>query len=151
LLRKVVWKLLGMTLEVCDLTGVACSSYPRKLINSLNSSHNIFKSFFFFSFEMSASKSIILTGASRGIGLAIAHYLLRESHKVFLVARSGEPLEKLKAQYPGQVEYIAADITDFSVRGLLIVNYLFFAAARCCVLLPAQSWVRVCGDRTNLL
>ena len=100
---------------------------------------------------MSASKSIILTGASRGIGLAIAHYLLREAHKVFLVARSGEPLEKLKAQYPEQVEYIAADITDFSVRPLLIVDYLFFAAARCCVLLPAQSWVKACSDRTNLL
>jgi NAD(P)-dependent dehydrogenase (short-subunit alcohol dehydrogenase family) len=100
---------------------------------------------------MSASKSIILTGASRGIGLAIAHYLLRESHKVFLVARSGEPLEKLKAQYQGQVEYIAADITDFSVRGLLIVDFLFFAAARCWVLPPAQSWVRGCRDRTNLL
>jgi NADP-dependent 3-hydroxy acid dehydrogenase YdfG len=83
---------------------------------------------------MSASKSIILTGASRGIGLAIAHYLLRESHKVFLVARSGEPLEKLKVQYPGQVEYFAADITDFSVRGFLVVDSLFFAAARCCVL-----------------
>jgi NAD(P)-dependent dehydrogenase (short-subunit alcohol dehydrogenase family) len=100
---------------------------------------------------MSSSKSIILTGASRGIGLAIAHYLLRESHKVFMVARSGEPLEKLKVQYPGQVEYVAADITDFSVRGLLIVDSLFFAAARRCVLLPAQSWVRVCGDRANLL
>jgi short-subunit dehydrogenase len=99
---------------------------------------------------MSASKSIILTGASRGIGLAIAHYLLRESHNVFLVARSGEPLEKLKAQYPGQVEYIAADITDFSVRPLLFVDYLFFAAARCCVLL-AQSLVGVCSDTTSLL
>lgn len=65
---------------------------------------------------MSESKVIILTGASRGIGLAIAQYLLKASHKVVLVARSSEPLEKLKVEYPGQVEYLAADLADFSVR-----------------------------------
>lgn len=65
---------------------------------------------------MSASKSIILTGASRGLGLAIAKYLLRESHKLVLVARSTGPLEKLKLEYPGQVEFVAADLADFSVR-----------------------------------
>ncbi|KAH6665137.1 hypothetical protein B0J14DRAFT_569248 [Halenospora varia] len=66
---------------------------------------------------MSESKVIILTGASRGIGLAIAQYLLKASHKVVLVARSSEPLEKLKVEYPGQVEYLAADLADFSVGG----------------------------------
>ena len=68
---------------------------------------------------MSASKVILLTGASRGIGLAIAHRLLQESHRVFLVARTSAPLEKLKGEYPGQVEYMAADLSDFSVRVLL--------------------------------
>ncbi|KAG9237686.1 hypothetical protein BJ875DRAFT_453184 [Amylocarpus encephaloides] len=58
-------------------------------------------------------KVIILTGASRGIGFAIARFLLKSSHKLVLVARSQEPLEKLKAEYPGQVEYIAADLADF--------------------------------------
>lgn len=64
---------------------------------------------------MSASKSIILTGASRGLGLAIAKYLLRESHKLVLVARSAGPLEKLKEEYPSQVEFVAGDLGDFSV------------------------------------
>ena len=64
---------------------------------------------------MSTSKSIILTGASKGLGLAIAKYLLRESHKVVLVARTAGPLEKLKADYPGQVEFVAGDLADFSV------------------------------------
>jgi short-subunit dehydrogenase len=64
---------------------------------------------------MPASKSIILTGASKGLGLAIAKYLLRDSHKLVLVARSAGPLEKLKQEYPGQVEYVAGDLGDFSV------------------------------------
>jgi short-subunit dehydrogenase len=64
---------------------------------------------------MSASKSIILTGASRGLGLAIAKYLLRESHKLVLVARTAGPLEKLKEEYPGQVEVVVGDLSDFSV------------------------------------
>ncbi|EHK99095.1 putative Uncharacterized oxidoreductase [Glarea lozoyensis 74030] len=58
-------------------------------------------------------KVILLTGASRGIGLAIAQFLLKASHKLVLVARSEEPLQKLKAEYPGQVEYLAADLNDF--------------------------------------
>jgi len=69
----------------------------------------------YITFIMSASKSIIVTGASRGIGLAIAKYLLQHSHKVFLVARSAGPLEALKSEYPGQVEFLAADLSDFSV------------------------------------
>lgn len=64
---------------------------------------------------MPASKSIILTGASKGLGLAIAKYLLRDSHKLVLVARSADPLEKLKQEYPSQVEYVAGDLGDFSV------------------------------------
>jgi short-subunit dehydrogenase len=69
---------------------------------------------------MSNPKSIILTGASRGIGFAIARFLLKEGHKVFLVARSGEPLEKLKGEFKGQVEYLAADLSDFKVGDLLL-------------------------------
>jgi hypothetical protein len=61
------------------------------------------------------SKVIILTGASRGIGLAIAEYLLRSSQRLILVARSAEPLENLKKRYPGQVEVLATDLADLSV------------------------------------
>ncbi|KAI9731838.1 MAG: hypothetical protein M1818_007703 [Claussenomyces sp. TS43310] len=64
---------------------------------------------------MATSKVIILTGASRGIGLSTAHYLLKNSHKLVVVARSAQPLADLKTQYPGQVETVAADLSDFSV------------------------------------
>ncbi|KAG6367172.1 hypothetical protein INS49_001356 [Diaporthe citri] len=61
--------------------------------------------------ETMAAKTIIVTGAGRGIGLAISQYLLQNSHKVVLVARTETELEALKKQYPAQVEYLAADLT----------------------------------------
>ena len=64
---------------------------------------------------MAASKVIILTGASRGIGLATAHYLLQRSHKLVLLARSAPPLHDLSAQYTGQVEVLTGDLSDFSL------------------------------------
>ncbi|KAF7158758.1 hypothetical protein CNMCM5623_003922 [Aspergillus felis] len=62
-------------------------------------------------------KTIIVTGASRGIGLAIAKYLLTapQSHNVVVIARSVEPLQKLKEQYNKQVEVLNGDLADFSL------------------------------------
>ncbi|KAK4145378.1 uncharacterized protein C8A04DRAFT_10755 [Dichotomopilus funicola] len=57
------------------------------------------------------SKVIIVTGASRGIGLAVTQSLLDASHKVVLVSRSTEQLEKLKERFPSQVAYLGADLT----------------------------------------
>jgi NAD(P)-dependent dehydrogenase (short-subunit alcohol dehydrogenase family) len=62
-----------------------------------------------------APKVIIVTGASKGIGLAIARYLLAAEHSVILAARSKDQLEALKAQYPNQVEFVTGDLGDFSV------------------------------------
>ena len=64
---------------------------------------------------MSNQKVIILTGASRGIGLAIAKYLLNDGHKLVLVARTAEPLEKLKAEYVGAVQVFTGDLKNFEV------------------------------------
>ncbi|KAH6855205.1 hypothetical protein B0I37DRAFT_302957 [Chaetomium sp. MPI-CAGE-AT-0009] len=57
------------------------------------------------------SKVIIVTGASRGIGLAVAQSLLAASHKVVLVSRSTDQLQELKERYPTQVAFLAADMT----------------------------------------
>ncbi|RAL68492.1 hypothetical protein DID88_007220 [Monilinia fructigena] len=46
-----------------------------------------------------APRTIILTGASRGIGFAIAQKLLREKHNV----------------YPEQVEVVVGDLSDFKI------------------------------------
>jgi short-subunit dehydrogenase len=80
---------------------------------------------------MSNPKSIILTGASRGIGLAMARFLLKEGHNLFLVARSGEPLEKLKGEFKGQVEYLAADLSDFKVSDLLLISVRMLSCSCC--------------------
>lgn len=67
-----------------------------------------------------ASKVIIVTGASRGIGLAVAKYLLNASHKVVLVSRTAPVLEALEAQYPSQVQFLAADLTNMAVAPKII-------------------------------
>lgn len=72
---------------------------------------------------MSETKAIILTGASRGIGLAIAKYLLGQKHLVFLVARTREPMEALKKQFPEQVEFLDADLADFEVCSFPLGSY----------------------------
>jgi hypothetical protein len=56
-------------------------------------------------------KTIIVTGASRGIGLAVAKSLLEASHNVVLISRSAEPLQELKERYPSKVACLAADMT----------------------------------------
>lgn len=64
---------------------------------------------------MSDSKVFIITGASKGIGAAVALQLIADSHKVVLAARSEKLLGQIKSSYPGQVEYVAGDMTDEKV------------------------------------
>lgn len=54
---------------------------------------------------------------SPGIGLAAANHLLAapQSHNVVVVARSREPLQNLKSQYPKQVEVLNGDLGDLSL------------------------------------
>jgi len=61
------------------------------------------------------TKTVILTGASRGIGLAIAHHLLSASHNLVLISRTEQPLRDLEAQYKSQVAVLAGDLADFSL------------------------------------
>jgi hypothetical protein len=53
----------------------------------------------------------LVTGASSGIGEAIAHELGEAKVQLVLVARRGERLEEIAACYPGS-EVIVADLTD---------------------------------------
>jgi short-subunit dehydrogenase len=55
---------------------------------------------------------VVVTGASRGIGAALAAELAARGARVVLVARSVEPLEKLAAELGG--EAFAADLADAS-------------------------------------
>ncbi|KAI0204133.1 short-chain dehydrogenase [Astrocystis sublimbata] len=60
------------------------------------------------------SKAFIVTGASRGLGLAITEALLREKHNVFAVARTEADLRKLKDKHGDDIEYMATDVSENS-------------------------------------
>lgn len=59
---------------------------------------------------------VLITGASGGIGLAIAEEFARCGHSLFLVARSEEKLaaesRRLARTYDVEAEYLPADLTD---------------------------------------
>ena len=56
-------------------------------------------------------KTIIVTGASQGIGKATALKFLAEGWTVGLLARRAEPLAELAAEHPNAVP-LACDVTD---------------------------------------
>jgi NADP-dependent 3-hydroxy acid dehydrogenase YdfG len=56
-------------------------------------------------------KAVLITGASRGIGLAIAQALDTEGAKLILVGRNRGPLARAAAQIPGTVMSMPTDIT----------------------------------------
>jgi 3-oxoacyl-[acyl-carrier protein] reductase len=65
--------------------------------------------------------NILLTGASRGLGLAIASKLLADGHHLWVLGRSlSEPLRKLIDDYPSCVHFQACDLQDVeSLRATL--------------------------------
>ena len=56
-------------------------------------------------------KTVLITGASRGIGLAIAQALNDEGAKLILAGRSRAPLTRGAAHLPGTVMSMATDVT----------------------------------------
>ncbi len=61
---------------------------------------------------MNHQRRIWLTGASSGIGLALAEQLAAQGHRVAMTARRREPLLALAERYPDQVLVVTADLTD---------------------------------------
>ncbi|KAI1825010.1 short-chain dehydrogenase [Xylaria intraflava] len=68
------------------------------------------------------SKVFIVTGASRGLGNAIARLLLGKSHRVFLVSRSEDGLRELAAGHGGSVAYLSADLADSKVASEVVAS-----------------------------
>lgn len=54
----------------------------------------------------------IVTGASRGLGRAIAEAFVAEGMRVLVAARSGDELEELATRHPGVVEAVRSDMSD---------------------------------------
>jgi NAD(P)-dependent dehydrogenase (short-subunit alcohol dehydrogenase family) len=57
-------------------------------------------------------KSLVITGASSGLGLALARHYLERSATVAAIARRGELLQGLAAEFPEQVFCYALDVRD---------------------------------------
>ncbi|MCU1739903.1 MULTISPECIES: SDR family NAD(P)-dependent oxidoreductase [Pseudomonas] len=57
-------------------------------------------------------RRVWLTGASSGIGAAIAEILLKDGVQLAVSARSLEPLQALDERYPDQVLLVPGDLTD---------------------------------------
>ena len=58
-----------------------------------------------------AGRACVVTGASRGIGLATARMLAAEGARVLLSARGEERLERAVAECPGEAHALALDVT----------------------------------------
>ncbi len=66
-----------------------------------------------------AGSRVLLTGASSGIGRALATQLVAQGARVLAIARRRERLEELAQQLaagPGRLEILAGDITDAKLR-----------------------------------
>ena len=59
-----------------------------------------------------AGRTVIVTGASRGIGAEVARGISARGGAVVLVARSGEALAELAVELPGPSASVAGDVAD---------------------------------------
>ncbi|MBL0901431.1 MAG: SDR family oxidoreductase [Reyranella sp.] len=95
---------------------------------------------------------VVVTGASSGIGLAVARAFARDGHPLLLVARHMKPVDGLAAE---RTVYAEADVTDYpaleaAVRGAearfgktgCLVNNAGFADARPFSAVAAEDYAR---------
>jgi len=66
------------------------------------------------------SQIFLVTGASSGLGRAVAEQLANENARLLLVARREELLRELMEKYPGRITAIAGDVRDVPVQAKII-------------------------------
>lgn len=66
------------------------------------------------------AKRLLITGASGGIGRAIAEALLPEVDLLVVTGRNRERLDELSSLRPGRVLVIPCDLTDLAARSALV-------------------------------
>jgi NAD(P)-dependent dehydrogenase (short-subunit alcohol dehydrogenase family) len=70
-------------------------------------------------------KTAIVTGASRGIGLAVAHRLVAEGARVCITARKPEPLSEAIEQFPRESVIAVAGKSDDPEHRLEVLDTVF--------------------------
>ncbi len=68
---------------------------------------------------MSNINTILITGASRGLGHALATHFAQMGHTVFAVGRDQTAIEQLEATHPQLIKPIVADITTATGRDII--------------------------------
>lgn len=71
---------------------------------------------------MTTSCTWIITGASSGLGLDLAEYVLAQGDDVVLAARSSDSMSELAGRYPATALVVSTDVTDASQRENLITQ-----------------------------
>ncbi len=59
-------------------------------------------------------KSVLITGGSRGIGLAVTRLLINEYDYVAICARDEDSLNRIKAETPGQIHIFTGDVSNYN-------------------------------------
>lgn len=70
------------------------------------------------------AKSVVISGASSGLGQALARHYLERGAIVAAIARRGELLQALATQYPGQVLVYALDVRDAAALQVAAADFL---------------------------
>ena len=68
-------------------------------------------------------KSVVVIGASSGVGLATVKRLVSEGASVVAVARRRDGLDAVAAEFGGAVQTVQADATDASTAERLLREY----------------------------
>jgi NAD(P)-dependent dehydrogenase (short-subunit alcohol dehydrogenase family) len=61
---------------------------------------------------VSAKKTIVITGVSRGCGRALAEWFAQQGHRVVGCARAAEAIAELRGQFPAPHRFDSVDIAD---------------------------------------
>jgi len=66
----------------------------------------------------------LVTGASSGIGHALAEHALTRGHRVVLAARSTRAMDALAARFPGSARVVVLDVTSSAQRSAAVQHTL---------------------------
>lgn len=84
--------------------------------------------------------TVLVTGGSMGIGLAVAQALAAEGHRLVLVARGGDALEQAAASLPGVGHrWHAFDVSDEAAWGRVELDELHGLVCAAAVLAPVGA------------
>ena len=73
------------------------------------------------------NKVIWITGASSGIGEALAHALVAKNCRLIISARNEAALQAIKANYPAaQIEVVPFDLLDFDATPAVVAKAISF-------------------------